>query len=298
MTQDVPSGGYVLRRGLIRLQDETAAITRRRRLARVRIPAPAARVSDAVVSLTSHRARFDGLSLALRSILDQSIRPSCVLLWVPRGDREALPVDVLDLGDVGLQIRTLESDQGPASKLLPTLVERPDRTVVTADDDVAYPYTWLASLMEESGKHPGAIVCHRAHWITFDTDGVIRPYAEWEWETTQCGPDARLFFTGHGGVLYPPGSLSATVHDDRAREAYAPTNDDIWFNWMARLKGTLIVRVPRRSSRRDSLPGSERSSLMRVNLGGGGNDAAVRAMARAFGRLDPATGAVVRSADG
>ena len=298
MTMGPPSLLPMAQRLWLRVRDDATSTARRRSLSGRRLRVDRAPATDVTASMTSHRARFGHLALALRSVVHQSLQPSAVLLWIPRQDVASLPADVLALTRGIVEIRTLPRDLGPASKLLPAMAERSGEVIVTADDDVAYPYRWLESLLAVRTSHPDAIVCRRAHWITFDRDGSMRPYADWEWETSRNGPDQRLFFTGHGGVLYPPGALSPDAWVESMRQSTCATNDDIWFNWMARMAGTSIVRVPGRTTRRDNIPGSAQTSLMRVNLGQGANDTSLRAVIAAYGALDPTTGRLRRPGAG
>ena len=281
-----------VRRAWDRGRDSWVEGRRRRDLVRHEPAALAggASAGDVVVSLTSHAARFGTLELAVRSLLDQSSPAAAVVLWVADADRGAVPGGVERLARAGLEIRTLPRDLGPASKLLPALAAYPECRIVTADDDVAYARVWLHGLLATHDRHPAAIACRRAHYLGFDEAGRLLPYAHWEQETARTGPDARLFFTGHGGVLYPPGSLPPLVHDDALRTSLSPTADDVWFNWMARLAGTDIVRTPGRSPRHDVVPGSQGTSLLAVNVGAHGNDGQIARMVEHFGSPDPSTG--------
>src|SRR5688500_19351966 len=60
---------------------------------------------ELAVSLTSFPPRFDSLHLTLACLLDQSIRPDRVILWIAHQDMERLPVAVTSLEDRGLEIR-------------------------------------------------------------------------------------------------------------------------------------------------------------------------------------------------
>ncbi len=279
-------------RAWARVEEAWVPGLRRRRLTRLD-PGPSRPADPSpslIVSLTSHRARFPFLELALRSLLDQSTPADAVVLWVSAADRPHLPSGVEQLSRAGVEIREMPRDRGPASKLLPALAAYPGCRIVTADDDVVHSRTWLAALVAAHRAHPDAIACMRAHFLTFTPAGRLRPYLEWEGETHRTGPDSRLFFTGHGGVLYPPAALPPAVQDDETREALCPLADDVWFNWMARLAGTDIVRTPGRAPRRDAVPGSQSSTLLAANVDGGGNDEQISRLTERFGAPDPATG--------
>ena len=277
-----------------RVREAWAFRGRLRRLERLPFEEPRREVprADVIVSITSHRPRLASLGIALRSLLDQSRPPERVVLWVPADDGAHLPGDVLELAGFRLEIRTMLRDLGSAGKLLPTLLAYPGRNVVTADDDVIYARHWLRDLLKTHECWPRAIVCARAHYLEFDPIGNLLPYLDWQWDTNRTGPDSRLFFTGHGGVLYPAGSLPETVHDDITRRSLCPDADDVWFNWMARLAGTPIVRTPGAAPRHNHVPLSQGTTLMTRNVAGGGNDAQIRSLVARYGALDRDTGAL------
>jgi len=163
------------------------------------------------ISLTSFPARFDTLALTLRCLLAQTIRPDAVILWVAENDFPELPQDVLELQLSGLDIQTCE-DIKSYKKLIPCLLENPDRYIVTADDDVHYEADWLEKLVSSSMRNTGKIISCRSHRIEYDTDGKLLPYAEWK--KTSVSPLRRVrslqrvsaaFFTRH--TAWTQGSL-------------------------------------------------------------------------------------------
>ena len=48
------------------------------------------------------------------------------------------------------------------------------------------------------------------------------------------------FFTGAGGVLYPPKCFYKDVLDKKKIMKLCPSNDDIWLNWMVKLNNNKI----------------------------------------------------------
>jgi len=281
-------------RAVNRVREAWAFRGRLRRLATLTFDQPSDTTSraDVIVSLTSYRPRLPFIGLAVRSLLDQSVSPACVQLWVPAADTDSVPSEVRALERAGLEVRATDRDLGPAGKLLPALREQPGAVVVTADDDVVYPRHWLRDLLRGHERWPEAIVCVRAHELRFADDGSLLPYADWAWDSRRTGTDLRLFFTGHGGVLYPPGALPRRAHDDDLRSALCPRADDVWFNWMARLAGTPIARLAVSVPRHNDVPGSQGTTLMSDNVAGGDNDAQIRNLVEHIGPLDPVTGAL------
>jgi len=150
--------------------------------------------------------------------------------------------------------------------------------VVTADDDVYYGPDWLETLV----RHAGAgVVCHRAHRVTLQ-DGRPRPYGDWQRNIGRPETSPLIFPTGVGGVLYAPGVFHSDVTNAALFQALAPSADDVWLYWMHRLAGSRPAKIGGRF-RITEWPGSQAQNLRGGNLGGDGNDRAVRAMVERYG---------------
>jgi hypothetical protein len=238
-----------------------------------------------IVSLTSYPLRFNNLHLTLKSLLNQSVKPDKLVLWIAHGDLPLLPARVRRLERCGVTIRPCE-DIGSYKKLIFALEEYPEGFIVTADDDMFYAPRWLEALM--SGVDPGEkiIVCHRAHRITIEEDGAIAPYANWKkgaQDVPPLIPSKDLLATGCAGILYPPGSLSPEVSRKELFQQLCSSADDLWFYWMARRAGSTVMKTgaefpliewPSRRPRPSSL-----WDINRV----GGNDQQIKNLEEAFG---------------
>ncbi len=77
-----------------------------------------------VITLSSIPPRFSGLHLTLESLLSQTVRPERVILYLSRHYRRFPDWDgALPEVPEGVEIRLVEEDYGPATKLLPALKE-------------------------------------------------------------------------------------------------------------------------------------------------------------------------------
>lgn len=243
-------------RGVWRIRNWLGEQQRRRHLRRAeravsRFPTlidrkPHALEAPLIVTLTSYPPRFPTLGATLRSLLDQTIQADRTILWVAEKDLPLLPDDVVALKDVGLEIRSC-ADLRSYKKLIPALQAFPGAWFATADDDVYYPPDWLEGLVKEAAVHSRTVIATRAHLARLDESGHLVPYLDWNANTQHlhaCLPRTRLFPTGVGGVLYPPGAFADAVTDEDAFMRLCPYGDDIWFFWMARLAGTNHARTP------------------------------------------------------
>ncbi|SMO32699.1 hypothetical protein SAMN06265221_10162 [Paracoccus laeviglucosivorans] len=243
-------------------------------MARQTDPRPHGLPAPLIVSLTSYGPRFASLHLVLRSLLNQTVRADRVILWLDACDEASLPESARL---PRLEIRTCP-DWRSYKKIIPTLIEAPDAFIATADDDIYYRPDWLERLVAHADA---GVVSHRAHRVTL-TDGAPRSYDDWQRNipTPDAGP--LIFPTGVGGVLYAPG----VFHPDTCRPELftklAPSADDVWLYWMHRLAGSRPEKIGGRF-RITEWPGSQVQNLRGGNLGGDGNDRAVRAMIEAYG---------------
>jgi hypothetical protein len=242
-----------------------------------------------IVSMTTHPGRIGSVHLALESILRGRLRPAALCLWLAEEElSEAdLTAELKRLRDRGVTIEFVRPNFRPGNKLVHALERFPDRTIVVADDDVLYPKNWLVDLVRASRESPDAIICHRAHYLNVSEDGSLAPYVESK-DSGVGGrhPSFRLLATGVSGVLYPPGSLDDRVCDHDVYASLCPTADDIWFKAMSLLTGTRTRRVRDHDLHFETVSGSQRQSLMELNIAAGRNDQALKSVFAHFGLND------------
>ncbi|WP_411330853.1 glycosyltransferase family 8 protein [Desulfovibrio desulfuricans] len=234
-------------------------------------------INDVVVSLTSYPKRISTVHYTIETILNQSFKASKVILWLaeeqfPCREKE-LPRSLLALKEKGLIISWC-SDMKSYKKLIPALKRYPKNIIVTADDDILYHEHWLLELISSYISNPKAIHCHRSHYINIGKDGKPLSYRAW---VRNCKNDENLlsfrnFFTGVGGVLYPPQSLSNDVFRKDLFMELCPSGDDIWFFGMALLQGTKIQRVTFSSFSLNFVEDTQKTALHKMNDQGGRND--------------------------
>ena len=233
-----------------------------------------------IISLTSYAARFGTLSLTLKALLHQSIKPDHVVLWLDEEDEDRLPADVLALTSEGLEITTCPKWRS-FTKIMPTLDAFPESFIVTADDDIYYPRDWLAGLVD--GLSGGAkIACHRAHRVTLNAENLPRNYDDWAHNITHPERSPLVFLTGVMGVIYSPGVFHPDVSRQDLFSELCPSSDDVWLYWMHRLAGVEAQKIGSRS-RILEWEGSQAQSLQLSNVAGSGNDRAIQAMLGKYG---------------
>lgn len=202
-----------------------------------------------VVSLTSFPAAIPYATLAVQSILNGSVLPDKVVLYLTFsqfGD-DGLPRDLLALAERNpvFEIRNYDRDIRSYRKLIPALADFPEAVIVTIDDDVAYHRHMLRDLLRLHEQMPRVILAHRAKRMK-----PGKPYRKWSkyrWYSflfKKIHSSFKNIQTGVGGVLYPPHSLKEEMLDVDLFTAIAPTTDDIWFWAAAVANGIPVVPVP------------------------------------------------------
>lgn len=237
-----------------------------------------------VVSLTSYPARYSTLHLTIKSLLDQTVKPDRIILWIAHEDAKSLPREVTKLEGPIFTIRFCD-DLRSFNKIIPVLRSDPDSFIVVADDDLYYHDRWLERLIDAYDPNEPSIVCHRAHLIAYDQNGRLAPYHRWQrsvWGKQFERPRTDLFPTNCGGVLYPPGSLPPLTTDADLIRSLCATCDDSWLYFMWRKAGWKAKRVPGKKPRLVEWPGTQAQSLWVFHLGGR-KDEHLQAMSDHFG---------------
>ncbi len=203
--------------------------------------------SDArlIVSLSSSPQRINTLDLTLYSLFNQTLAADKLVLWLaqdefPEGEKD-VPARVLSFKEKGLEIFFCDN-MCSYKKLIPSLAKYEDDILVTANDDVFYDSNWLRLLYNAYEAKPEYCHVHSARKITLSDSQELTPYTNWQVIKTPSEEKAsyKHFFSGNGGVLYPPHSFHKDVTNRELFDMLSPENDDLWFWAMLVLKGTKI----------------------------------------------------------
>ena len=197
--------------------------------------------SKVIVSLTSYPARIDTVWITVSTLLNQTMKPYKVILWLAREQFPdgKLPEKLVDLQKRGLEIAYCE-DLMPHKKYYYTMQKYPEYFVVTADDDIFYPENHLEKLWQGYEKYPGNIICHWSHKIAMDQEGEFVPYNDWE-NNGEDEPSLLNLAVGCNGVLYPPKALSEKAFEIAQIKKLALHTDDLWLKCMSALNDVKVI---------------------------------------------------------
>jgi hypothetical protein len=251
------------------------------------------RPQELIISLTTIPERLAYVHLVIDSLLRQTVKPDRLVLWLkdlrepgrPVVSPGTVPASLTRLMRRGLTIQWCR-DIGCYCKLIPALRAYPQALIATADDDVFYHPTWLQQLYEAHLRQPEYVHCHRAHRITFDADGRVRPYTRWdELAPGFQGPSMHLLATGVGGVLYHARLLHPDITCEARFLQLCPKSDDLWYKAMQVLNGVQCRKVAPYSPPLYALRIPNNRRLLDHNVIGGGNDVQLRNIAAHYPRF-------------
>jgi hypothetical protein len=242
-----------------------------------------------IVSFTTIPSRLPVLEPCIKSLINQSVAPDAIVLWLCEDDyfgknaisKDSIPEYINNYEKKGLLTIKWTKNIGPFTKLIPALSEFPDKKIVTADDDTIYPRNWLKRLLSVSDNNPGDIVCYRGSEMVMN-NAKLEPYNTWP-EFTRKKKSMFLFCKGKDGVLYPPKSFTNEVFNEAVFRELTPFSDDVWFKAMAILNGTNCIKVDSIHGDFPVAEGSFEVMLMTGNVEYGKNDEYLK---KVFSRYD------------
>ncbi len=195
-----------------------------------------------IVNLTSYPERFYDLPKILYSLINQTLKPDRIILWL--GDENAplssLPYEITQFIKNGLEIRFVK-DIGTYTKSIYAFKEFNDSIIVTADDDIYYEKNWLRLLYLSYIANPNDIHVHKAREISFNS-GKIIGYQNKNSFVNKENADYNNFIISSGGVLYPPNCFSNEVLRDDIFLKIGAKSDDVWF-WTMSVINNHKIRV-------------------------------------------------------
>jgi hypothetical protein len=236
---------------------------------------------ELIITLTTYNKRIFQVHLAIESLLEQTLKPNRIILWLDKNEfsHENLPLNLLTLENRGLQIEFCENIRS-YKKLIPTLLKYPHAIPITADDDIIYPEDFVERLYKAYLKDPSKIYFYRGHKMNI-INGYIQPYNTWKLETSLTDDSFHNFPTTGGGVLYPEGTLDKEVTNAKVFMSICPWADDVWFKAMSLKAGSKCQQIQLECPFREKfyfMDTMDDISLARINQLGNQNDPQIKSV--------------------
>ncbi len=230
-----------------------------------------------IITTSSFEARYGTCWATLESLRRGTVRPARFFLWLDEGlAKKPLPAPLERLRAHGLEINFVP-DIGPHKKYYYTapIAAEMGLPFVTVDDDAIYPVDFLENLVAAHQAAPDQIACNRARTMVLTPAGAIAPYNDWPFCTNDQA--SRLtFFTGVGGVIYPPAFARLVAREADGFRGRCDRADDIWLNYLAAKHGFLARQRTTEAFSPASVFNTQKSGLWTTNADGG-NDGQIGA---------------------
>ena len=200
---------------------------------------------EVVVSLTSFGKRIYDVHLAIESIMQGTVKPNRIVLWLSEEEFKGKPLPrTLEMQKArGLQVEFCE-DIKSYKKLIPSLKQFPEACIITIDDDAIYGYDLVERLVAAHIENPNAVCACRMHKVKLAEDGKPLSYLDWDWCVECYETNSNLLFpTTGGGTLFPPSCLCKEVFNRKVFMELCPYADDVWFYAMRLMSDTPVVQV-------------------------------------------------------
>lgn len=198
-----------------------------------------------VVSMTTFPARISYVHLAIKSLLNQTVKPWKIILWLAKEQFQnvEIPEQLRALCAYGLEIRFCEEDLLAHKKYYYAMQEFPEQIIVTYDDDIIYPEDSLEKLLAMHKQYPDTIICNRGREIKME-NGFVAAYKDWKVSgRVPAGiPSYRVMASTGAGTLYPPHCMPEETFDIEKIRALALTADDLWMKVMSIQGGVPVVK--------------------------------------------------------
>lgn len=199
-----------------------------------------------IVSLTTHAKRIYDVHVAIESIMQGSLKPNKIVLWISDDYKnKSLPLVLKKQMQRGLEIEYCK-DVRSYTKLIPSMNKYPEAAIVTIDDDIIYPYDMLESLVGAYVENPECICANWIHQIPANLNDEYKSLLDWPVLHDVDDLSLLYFYEGFGGVLYPPHSLDPEVFNENVFLDICKYADDVWFNAMSLKAGTKVKYAWRR----------------------------------------------------
>lgn len=196
-----------------------------------------------IVSLTSFPVRIGKVWMVIEAMLRQTVRAEKIILWLSRdqfpGEIADLPKELVTQTHRGLVIRFVDGDIRSHKKYYYVFHEFPDKYILTIDDDLLFPSTFINETYHCALRNPSSVIAHFGSIIYWsDQDNYIhKEYRHINTEET----GNNFFFGSGGGTLFPPNTIASQIDDISTILSLCPTADDIYLNAISRIANCLTT---------------------------------------------------------
>lgn len=194
-----------------------------------------------VVSLSTIPERLQYMKPTLCSILSQTVRVDEIAINIPWLSRKGIKYEIPDWMTKlkNVKIYRVAMDEGPATKLLPTLRrEKPNTRIIVIDDDNIY-NSRLVNVLNRTFERYDKKAAITNHGLRVSCSGDLP--GVWERFCYFTRPSTEVdLLQGFSGFLVTPKMFPEQAFDIYSGPKEAISVDDIWFSGWLRYNGIQI----------------------------------------------------------
>ena len=194
-----------------------------------------------IISISSLRENFSILPIIIYSLLNQSLKPDKIILWLDEEyqDMANIPYEITQFAKNGLEFR-FKKNLGDYTKTIYAMEEFYNSIIVTVSDKIYYPANWLKNLYLSYISHPNDIHVHGA----FNAK-INKSFKYWD-KVKKESANFLFLPLSDMGILYPPKCFGKEAF---RRELFLKKhiiNDNLWFWVMSILakRKTRLIKNP------------------------------------------------------
>lgn len=210
-------------------------------------------MSNLTVNITTTYNRLDLCSQTVWSLLNQSILPPKIVIWVSREaylidqgiDREPRWAQELNKLRNIIEFRWT-ANTGPYRKLFPALdAASDDQIIVYADDDTIYKENWLNLLISKFREHnEEKIVASRIRISKRNLFGYHKTYMLWPIAKKEVELNSDYLITGVGGAILKKNHIKEEFRKNQDYLTICPKCDDLWISEIIARSKTPVLSCP------------------------------------------------------
>lgn len=224
---------------------------------------------DVIVSLTTFGMRLYEVYLAIESIMQGTVKPNKIILWISESyQAEEIPQTLQLQQKRGLEIEFCK-DIRSYTKLIPALRKYPQATIVTIDDDIIYPIDMLENLLRAHKRYEGCVCANRVHLLPYNWGERYIPLNRCEMYAGVIKASHLFLAEGYAGALYPPNIFDDEMLKEDVFLDICKYADDVWFKAME-LKNKIPVVYANRNRQIEEFlvnPKVQKVALKNINNG-------------------------------
>lgn len=207
-----------------------------------------------ILNLTTTCGRLDLCSATLWSLVNQSLVPDQINLWISKeaymADEgiQTLPNSIIKLIEHNNLIKVhYVENTGPYRKMIPALRNCSDNDIlVYADDDVIYSNLWLKYLidcyLENKSEY---VVSGRLREMKKNFFGGYQSYTRFSLVSESEVFRKDFIITGVGGCVLGKKHIAQKYINLDSFKTIAPKTDDLWISKIIKLSGSRVITCPR-----------------------------------------------------